>query len=110
MPTPTLVCRHASGTLTLAAGVATPVDIPIEGAANWQAILKNTGSNPITAATIATSPLGALFSPAVAFPTGIPLAADATLAIQGTAEPLTTVRLVLTSALGTTAEVEAGGR
>ena len=29
MPTPTLVCRHASGTLTLAAGVATPAFSPL---------------------------------------------------------------------------------
>lgn len=96
--------------LTLPAGVATTVDIALDGARDWTMLLANTGANPVTAGTIAYSPLGTRFTDAEAFPAGIPLAAAASLPIVGTSRPLAAVRLVLTSALGTTARIEGGGR
>jgi hypothetical protein len=97
-------------TVTLAAGVAQDVDLPIEGARNWVVIVKNTGgANAVTAATVARSPLGTLFGPATALSTGIPLAAGDALEILGDAEPVTTLRLRLTSTSGTTVSIEGGG-
>lgn len=97
--------------LTLAAGVAQDVDVPIDGAESWSVVVKNTGStNDVTALTLAHSPLGVLFSPAVAAPSGIPLAAGVTLLIEGEHEPMKYLRLTLTSTSGTTVSIEAGGR
>ena len=99
-------------TATLPAGVATPVDIPINGAQNWTVVVRNTGAtNAVTALTIAVSPLGTLFEAAASITTGIPLAASTSLAaIVGSNEPCLTARLTLTSTNGTTVSIEGVGR
>ncbi len=99
-------------TATLSAGVATPVDIPINGAQNWTLVVRNTGAtNAVTALTIAVSPLGTLFEAAASITTGIPLAASTSLAaIVGSNEPCLTARLTLTSTSGTTVSIEGVGR
>ena len=109
MPSPTY--QQYSVTTTLAAGVATVLDIPINGCTNWQIILRNTGAtNAVTAATIAVSSLGTLFSAAASITTGIPLAAVTSLdAIVGSSQPCLTARLTLTSTSGTTVSLEMVG-
>jgi hypothetical protein len=109
MPSPTY--QQYSVTTALAAGVATVFDIPINGCTNWQIILRNTGAtNDVTAATIATSSLGTLFSAAASITTGIPLAAVTSLgAIVGSSQPCLTARLTLTSTSGTTVSLEMVG-
>lgn len=98
-------------TTTLAAGVPQDVDIEMNGAPNWCIVVKNTGgANNLTALTVARSPLGNLFGPATAAPAGIPLAPGATLELRSEREPLTKVRLTLTSTSGTTVRIEGGGR
>lgn len=96
---------------TLAAGVATDVDIDINCATNWVIVLRNTGLvNTITALTVARSPLGTYFSAAVAVTTGIPLATSTSLTgINGLGEPIRTLRLTITSTGGTTYAIEGGG-
>lgn len=108
---PAYLSRHAVD-VTLAAGVATTVDIPIDGARDWLFVLKNTGpTNAITALTVARYPLGVAEAgePPVSATTGLPLAAAGTLAIEGASEPVTTLRLVITSTSGTTARIAGGG-
>jgi hypothetical protein len=90
--------------------VATTVDIPVDLAENWLFVLSNTGANAVTACLISRSPRGVAFGPAVAAPSGIPLAAAGAVEIEGTAEPITTLRLTLTSTLGTTVLIDGGGR
>ena len=109
MPSPTY--QHFSATATLGAGVATVFDIPINGCTNWQIILRNTGAtNALTAATIAVSSLGTLFSAAASIATGIPLAAATSLAaVVGSMQPCLTARLTLTSTSGTTVAIEMVG-
>lgn len=108
---PTLLFCKAIPTTTLAAGVPQDVDIETNGAPDWCIVVKNTGGvNDVTALTVARSPLGNLFGPATAAPSGIPLAPGATLEVRGEREPLTKVRLTLTSTSGTTVRIEGGGR
>lgn len=109
MPPPGLLSDY-SQSHTLSAGVATTIDLPIDLAENWLFLVKNTGGNAVTALTIARSPRGVLFEDAVSATTGIPLAAGDTLPVEGKAEPVTTVRLVLTSTSGTTVLIDGGGR
>ena len=97
---------------TLAAGVALDIDIPVDGARDWLFVLKNTGStNAVTAMTIARYPLGpdSIGEDPVAVSTGIPLAAGSALAIDATREPVTTLRVTLTSTSGTTVRIAGGG-
>jgi hypothetical protein len=109
MPSPLL--QPITATATLAAGVATEIDLNLNGSTNWTIVLRNTGANPVTALTIAVSPLGTLFEAAASITTGIPLAAATSLAaIVGSSEPARTVRLVATSTLGSTVSVEALGQ
>lgn len=105
MPSATLASY--STTATLAAGVATAIDLPINGAANWTIVVRNTGAtNAVTAATIAVSVDGTIFSAASSITTGIPLAAVTSLTeIVGSNEPCLTARLTLTSTSGTTVSV-----
>lgn len=109
MPSPLL--QTYSTTSTLAAGVATTIDVPLNGSTNWTIALRNTGAtNAVTALTIAVSPLGGIFEAAASVTSGIPLAAATSLAaIVGSNEPATTARLVVTSTSGTTVSVEALG-
>jgi hypothetical protein len=109
MPSPTY--QQFSVTTALSAGVATAFDIPINGCTNWTVIVRNTGAtNTVTAATIAVSALGTLFSAAAAITTGIPLAASTSLeTIVGSMQPCLTARLTLTSASGTTVSIEMVG-
>jgi hypothetical protein len=104
-------CNYQAS-ITLAAGVAQAIDIPIDGAADWSVVVRNTGSsNAVTAASLALSPLGTLFGAAASITDGIPLAAGASLApVIGTNQPVKTARLTLTSTSGTTVSIEAGGR
>ena len=109
MPSPTY--QQFSATATLVAATPLAIDIPINGCSNWQIILRNTGAtNAVTAATIATSSLGTLFSAAASITTGIPLAAVTSLgAIVGSSQPCLTARLTLSSTSGTTVAIEMVG-
>lgn len=106
---PAFLCRY-SKTLTLAPGVAQDVDVPIDGARAWCVVVKNTGpTNDVTALSLYRLPLGNLAGPATAVTAGIPLASGASLEVRGENEPLTTLRLTLTSTSGTTVSLEAAG-
>jgi len=96
---------------TLVAGVALAIDLPVDGATNALYVVKNTGANPVTAMSVARAPLGVaeLIETAVAVVTGIPLAAGASLPVQLTSEPITTLRITLTSTSGTTVRIAGGG-
>ena len=103
-------CKFSQTGIALAAGVATDVDVPIDGAADWQIVLKNTGStNAVTALSVTRIPL-TLPGPAESVSTGIPLAHGDSLRIAGSREPLSVLRRTPTSTSGTTVSVEAGGR
>lgn len=107
--TPNFLCHYKAQAHTLAAGVATTIDIPTGGAKSVEITLRNSGStNAITAVTVATIPL---VTPggARAVSTGLPLAAGSALTITVTDEPCSAIRLTLTSPSGTTATVEAVG-
>lgn len=110
-PPPDLRCRW-SEVIELAATTPRVVDVPVNGATHWVVVVKNTGSaNPLTALTVAASPLGGAFEAPAVVTDGMPLAAgDALPGLRGTGEPITTLRLVLTSTLGTTVLLEAAGR
>ena len=86
-PSPAFLCKYTT-TLTLAAGTPQSVDVPVNGAKNWLAAIKNTGgANAITALSIASSPLGTLFEDATSITSGIPIAAGSTLIVRGQNEP-----------------------
>ncbi len=105
-----LICNYARTGIVLPAGVATTVDVGINNASQWLCVIKNTGANPITALSLATSPLGTIFEALIAVTENIPLAAGASLpAISGCGEPVLYLRLVLTSSLGTTVTINAAG-
>ena len=108
MPSPTY--QQFSATATLVAATPLAIDIPINGCTNWTIVLRNTGATNVTAATIAVSALGTLFSAAASITTGIPLAAATSLdTIVGSSQPCLTARLTLTSASGTTVSIEMVG-
>ena len=108
---PPILIAVLNGTdVTLPAATPTDIELPIDGARDWSFVLKNTGANPVTAGTIARSPLGVLYETPQAMPGGIPLASGADVTIVGELEPVTRVRLTLTSTLGTTVQIEGGGR
>ena len=96
---------------TLPAGDAVDIDLPVAGARDWSFALKNTGAYAVTAMTIARYPLGpdSIGEDPVAVSTGIPLAAGSALAIDATREPVTTLRVTLTSTSGTTVRIAGGG-
>ena len=101
-------CNHTRS-VVLAAATPLDVDVPIDGAKDWTVVVKNIGANPLTALSIARIPLALPAAPVVATD-GIPLAAGATLpAIVGENAPVAALRLTLTSTLGTTVSLEAGG-
>jgi len=110
MTTPCFPCRYHEP-IELPPATPITVDVPIAGARWWLVVIANTGStNPVTGLTVAASPLGSLFEAATSVTTGLPLAAgDALPGIRGDGEPVTTLRLVLTSTSGTTVSIEAGG-
>ena len=108
--TPDFELIYSAATTSLAAGVATDIDIPAAGARRVTITLKNSGStNAVTALTLATIPL---VTPGAArsITTDIPLAAGAALTITLVDEPCSTIRLTATSTSGTTVTVEAVGR
>jgi hypothetical protein len=82
-------------TVTLSPGVPREVDLPIDHARDWCVVVKNTGTNAVTAVTLSRSPLGELFGPETAVPTGVPLAAGEALDLVGLHEPLRTLRVRL---------------
>jgi hypothetical protein len=96
---------------TLTAATPLAIDVPIDGAQHWTVIVKNTGdTNAVTAGTLAKRPLdGGQLGPATSLPTGIPLAAGASLEVSAENTPLKDLRLTLTSTSGTTVRNEAGG-
>lgn len=108
MPAPAFLCKHAVS-LTLAAGVAQSTEIPINGARNWMMVVKNTGANNVTAMTIASSPLGNLYEDAQSVTSGIPIAPNSGLGVRGPNEPVTSVKVTLTSTSGTTVTIETAG-
>lgn len=108
---PAYLSRY-SADVTLPAATPVTVDVPVDGARDWLFVLKNTGpTNAITALTVARYPLGVaeIGEAPVAASTGLPLAAAGLLAIEGASEPVTTLRLVITSTAGTTARIAGGG-
>lgn len=108
---PAFVSRYGAG-FTLEPATPLTIDLPIDGARDWVFILQNDGdTNPVTALTVARYPLGTseIGEDPVSATTGIPLAAGDSLPIEGTSEPITTLRLVLTSTLGTTVRIAGGG-
>jgi len=105
----TLECRHEIQTYDLEAGVPLEINLAINGARDWTAVIRNTGSNDVDAGEVSRSPLGRLFDDAVAIPSGSLAAAGQSMRIEGVAEPIQTLRLTLTSTLGTTLSIEAGG-
>lgn len=108
---PSALPQPVTATATLAAATPTTIDLNLNASTNWTIVLRNTGANPVTAVTIAVSPLGDLFEAAASITTGLPLAAATSLAaIVGSSEPARTVRLVVTSTLGSTVSVEALGQ
>jgi len=105
------LCRYAK-TVELAAGVATTVNVPIDGARNWLVVVQNDAASAgdLDTVTHAASPLGARFEAPVSVSTGLPVAAgDALPGIRGLGEPITSLRVVLTSTAGATVHLEAGG-
>jgi hypothetical protein len=92
---PTFEALRSSSVTALAAGVATDVDIDTGGAKALTVSILNSGANPITALSVATIPV-ALAGNARAITTGD--------------EPCTTLRLTLTSAVGSSATIEAVGQ
>jgi len=109
MPSPTY--QQFATTAALVAATPLAIDIPINGCTNWTIIVRNTGAtNAVTAATIAVSALGTLFSAAASITTGIPLAAVTSLdTVVGSMQPCLTARLTLTSTSGTTVSIEMVG-
>jgi hypothetical protein len=105
---PPFLCRYQT-TVTLAAGVAQTVDVPVAGARDWHVVLANTGAASVTSLSLASSPLGVTFGESTAVTEGIPIDAGESLSVRGAAEPVTTLRLALVSASGTTVGIEAGG-
>lgn len=106
-----LLCNYTRAGISIPAATPTVIDVPIDGAADWNVVLTNAGPNPVTALSVAVSPLGARFSAAASVTDGIPLAAGASLAsILGARQPCKTLRLTVTSTLGTTVGVEAVGK
>ena len=105
---PAFTCRYTKA-FTLAAGVPETIDIPIDGARDWKVIARNDGANDVDAGSAARSPLGTLFDDALAIPLANLPPAGLAMVIDGESEPLTTLRLVLSSTLGTTLTIEAGG-
>lgn len=108
---PAYLSRYAQNH-TLAPGVALDIDIPVDGARDWCFILKNTGStNAVTAMTVARYPLGTaeIGEDPASVSTGIPLAAGDALPVEGAGEPVTALRVTLTSTSGTTVRLAGGG-
>lgn len=101
--------------LVLAPGVAREVDVPINGAVNWNLVISNVGANPVTALSLRKSPLGVGFGAAKVVTTDIPIAAGSPgnptpYDLNGQLEPLKFLRLIVTSTLGTSITIEGGGR
>jgi hypothetical protein len=95
-------------TVALGAGVPTPVDFNPVGPARTVVVnIKNTGANPITAATAAKSPTGVNFSAADNLGSAVPIAAGAVSpSIEFTDVAFAALRLTLTSPLGSACEIE----
>lgn len=111
MPAPFQFLSVYDESTTLPAGVAVDIDLPVSGARDWMFAMKNTGSNAVTAMTVARYPLGtgSIGEDPVSISTGIPLAAGDALPIEATREPITTLRVTLTSTSGTTVRIAGGG-
>ena len=58
---PSALPQPVTATATLAAATPTTIDLNLNGSTDWTIVLRNTGANPVTAVTIAVSPLGDLF-------------------------------------------------
>ena len=79
---PSALPQPVTATATLAAATPTTIDLNLNASTNWTIVLRNTGANPVTALTIAVSPLGDLFEAAASITTGLPLAAATSLSIR----------------------------
>ncbi|MDB4932844.1 MAG: hypothetical protein JWM10_5328 [Myxococcaceae bacterium] len=83
----------------------------MSGAGDWCFAIKNTGpTNDVTALTVERFPLGTdeIGDGPTTVATDIPLAPGATTAVNGTCEPIATLRLTLTSASGTVVRIAGG--
>lgn len=87
---------------------ATPVDvtIPTGGGTHTSIVVHNGGVNPITALSYAIQPLARAGS-FTAAPSGLPLAAGASLTITIIDQPCTAVVVRAESTLGSTANISA---
>lgn len=105
----TFLCR-VQRTIEVPAATPTVVDVAINGARAWLVVVKNLGDGALNGLTVAASPLGELFEAPIATSDGLPLApGDSLPGLRGNGEPVTTLRLVVTSTAGTTLQLEAGG-
>lgn len=103
-------CDYVRVNVPIPAGVLTDIAVGINFAPNWGIILKNTGSNSITALSISSDPLGSLPEAPAVCTESLPLAAGATYpGIRGVGEPVLKVHLYLLSPLGTTVTINAAG-
>lgn len=107
---PDLLANYPAKSTTLPAATPTSVDVPVANARDWTLVVRNTGANPVTALSVAVSPLGVTMGEATSVTSGIPIAAGDALTIRGADEPVATVRLTLTSTSGTTVSIEGAGR
>lgn len=107
---PAYLSRYGAD-FTLPAATPVTIDIPIDGARDWRFVLHNTGANNLTAMTLARYPLGVaeVGEAPTAVTADLPLPASGKLPIIGTSEPVTTLRVVLTSTSGTTVRIAGGG-
>lgn len=112
MTTHIFLARHAQ-TYALPPAVPVTVDLSINGARHWRFVVKNTGdTNDLDAMTVERYSLGVddLGEGPVAVTADLPLGPGESTRIVGTDEPIGTLRLVLTSSLGTSVRIVGGGR
>jgi hypothetical protein len=105
-----LTCSYVRTGIVIPPATPTTINVGINNASQWLCVVKNSGANPVTAITLSTSPLGQLFEASFALDEDLPLAAGASLpGIRGCGEPVLYLRLVVTSSLGTTLDINAAG-
>ena len=110
MPFDGLQCDYTR-TLTLPPATPVTVDVGINFATNWVAVVQNVGDNEVTGISIATLPLGGIAEPLVVLTEALPLAAGlAYPGIRGCQEPVLKLRMVFVSPGGTIITINASGR
>lgn len=98
-----------SSSVTLVAATPQTVTYEINAATDWVIVVENTGSDDLTAVSIARSPLGGIYETATVVSTGLPLTAGSKLVIEGNNEPVRFLQITFESTSGTTLDVEGSG-